>query len=63
MIENRQDHCRSTRAKKFKNWAANMRLAYEKGKYLEQCITCLIEKFHDFPRAVTSPSELEQGKN
>ena len=51
VIENREDHCRGSRAKKFKNWAATMRLAYEKGKYLEHRIGCLIEKLCDFSRS------------
>lgn len=51
MIESREDHCRGSRAKKFKHCAATMRLAYEKGKDLEHCIVCLIEKLHDFSRS------------
>lgn len=58
-IENMEERCRSTVAKKFKNWAADIRRAYEKGKYLEQCIGFLIEKLHGFSGEVTPLSASE----
>ena len=56
MIDNREDFCRGGVAKKFKNWAGDMRHAYEKGKYLEQCIGSLIGKLHEFSGEITSLS-------
>uniref|UniRef100_A0A7C9CSK0 ATPase AAA-type core domain-containing protein n=2 Tax=Opuntia streptacantha TaxID=393608 RepID=A0A7C9CSK0_OPUST len=56
MIDNREDFCRGGVANKFKNWAGDMRHAYEKGKYLEQCIGSLIGKLHEFSGEITSLS-------
>lgn len=53
MIENSEDHYQCASIKKFKNWAADMRRAYDMGKYLEERIDYLIGKRYSFFRDVS----------